>query len=117
MSEGALSLAGAVLSLLGALFYLAAAIGLLRLPDFYTRTHAPTKAATLGLLLVALGSNLQAETRDAALWIEKGLLILFVLLTVPISTQMLIRGAAARDVPQSAETRGEPTSEPIERVD
>ena len=50
MSEDALSWVGALLSLLGALLFLAAAIGLLRLPDFYTRTHAPTKAATLGLL-------------------------------------------------------------------
>ncbi len=48
MTEGALPLTGALLSLVGALFYLTAAVGLLRLPDFYSRAHAPTKAATLG---------------------------------------------------------------------
>ena len=68
MSEGALSLAGALLSLAGALFFLAAGVGLLRLPDFYTRAHAPTKAATLGLLLALVTwfahrrSSRQAET-------------------------------------------------------
>ena len=53
MSDGVLPLAGALLSLAGSLFFLTAAVGLLRLPDFYTRAHAPTKAATLGLLLCA----------------------------------------------------------------
>ena len=45
------------------------------------------------------------------------LLVLFVLLTVPISTQMLVRGAAARRVPQSPRTHGAPTGEPVERLD
>ena len=44
-----IALAAAVLDLLGAFLFLASAIWLLRLPDFYTRVHAPTKAATLGV--------------------------------------------------------------------
>ena len=117
MSEGLPALAGALLSLAGSLLFLAAAVGLLRLPDFYTRTHAPTKAASLGLLLAASGSILLHGGGDAAFWIEKALLVLFVLLTVPISTQMLIRGAVARGVPQARGTRGAPTAEPVDRVD
>jgi len=117
MSEGVVGLAGALLSLLGAMFFLAAVIGLLRLPDFYCRAHAPTKAATLGLLLSALGSILLFGQRDAAFVLEKLLLILFVLITVPISTQMLVRGAAARGVPQRPETLGRPTAGPVERLD
>lgn len=117
MSEGGLALSGAALSLLGALFFLVAALGLLRLPDYYTRTHAPTKAATLGLLLASSGSILLYGGRDAAFWLEKLLLILFVLITVPVSTQMLVRGAAARGVPQTPGTRGEPVAEAVERVD
>lgn len=115
MSE-ALPLAGALLSLLGALLVLSAAIGLLRLPDFYTRIHAPTKAATLGLLLAAAGSILGQEGRSA-FWLEEVLLVLFVCLTLPISTQVLVRGAAARGVPQTAGTRGRPTSRPLERTE
>jgi multicomponent K+:H+ antiporter subunit G len=117
MSEGVLPFAGAVLSLVGSLFFLSAAIGLLRLPDFYTRAHAPTKAATLGLLVAASGSILMYGGRDAAFWLEKVLLILFVLLTVPISTQMLVRGAAARGIPQTRSTVGTPTAGPVERLE
>jgi multicomponent K+:H+ antiporter subunit G len=117
MSEGALPLTGALLSLAGSLFYLTAAVGLLRLPDFYTRAHAPTKAATLGLLLCALGSVLVYGNLDAASWLEKLLLVLFVLLTAPVSAQLLVRGAAARQVPQTPSTRGMPTAGPIERLE
>jgi multicomponent K+:H+ antiporter subunit G len=115
MSEDALSIVGSLLSLAGALFFLTAAIGLLRLPDFYSRAHAPTKAATLGLLFCALGSTLVYGTRD--FWLEKLLLVLFVFLTAPVSTQLLVRGAAARGVPQAPDTHGTPTTAPIEQLD
>ena len=39
----------------GFLFFIATSVGVVRLPDFYCRMHAPTKAATLGLALFALG--------------------------------------------------------------
>ncbi len=44
-----------VLILAGAIFTFIGALGLVRLPDFYTRLHAPTKATTLGVgsLLIA----------------------------------------------------------------
>lgn len=117
MSEAALPLVGAALVLAGSLFFLVAAIGLLRLPDFYTRAHAPTKAATLGLLLCATGSVLVAGHQDSALWLEKLLLMLFVLLTAPVSTQLLVRGAAARGIPQAPSTQGGPTAPPIEALE
>jgi len=117
MSDGVLPLAGALLSLAGSLFFLTAAIGLLRLPDFYTRAHAPTKAATLGLLLCASGSLLLYGTRSDTLWLEKLLLMLFVVLTAPVSAQLLVRGAAARGIPQTPNTQGAPTAGSIELVD
>jgi multicomponent K+:H+ antiporter subunit G len=117
MSEDPLSLLAALLSLLGAFFFVSAAVGLCRLPDFYSRIHAPTKAATLGLMLLACGSASVHAARGEALWLEDLLLVLFVLLTVPVSSQMLIRGAAARRLPQCRDARGEAPTEPIERVD
>uniref|UniRef100_UPI0040482724 cation:proton antiporter n=1 Tax=Limnohabitans sp. TaxID=1907725 RepID=UPI0040482724 len=39
----------AALILIAAFFLLVGAIGLVRLPDFYMRMHAPTKASTLGV--------------------------------------------------------------------
>lgn len=56
-----------VLSILvGALFFLAGTIGLLRLPDVFSRLHALTKADNLGLGFVVLGLALQAPTGLAA---------------------------------------------------
>ena len=117
MSDGALPLAGALLSLAGSLFFLTAAIGLLRLPDFYTRAHAPTKAATLGLLLCASGSVLLYGTQSDTLWLEKLLLMLFVVLTAPVSAQLLVRGAAARHIPQTPSTQGTSTAGSIELLE
>jgi multicomponent K+:H+ antiporter subunit G len=117
MSDGVPSLTGALLALAGSLFFLTAAIGLLRLPDFYTRAHAPTKAATLGLLLCASGSVLLYGTRSDTLWLEKLLLMLFVVLTAPVSAQLLVRGAAARHIPQTPSTQGTSTAGSIELLE
>ena len=117
MTEPTLPLISALFSLAGSFFFLSAAIGLLRLPDFYTRTHAPTKAATLGLVLIALGSTLAHIRQDSGLWLEDLLLIISVLLTVPVSSQMLVRAAVARGIRQYTGTRDRLPQEPVERVD
>jgi len=57
----------AALLLLGAGFYLAGTVGLLRFPDVYSRLHALTKADNLGLGCIVLGLALQAETPALAL--------------------------------------------------
>ncbi len=57
----------ALLLTVGAGFYLAGTVGLLRFPDVYTRLHALTKADNLGLGCVVLGLVLQAQSLPAAL--------------------------------------------------
>ena len=42
---------------LGALFFLAGTVGILRFPDAFSRLHAVTKADNLGLGLVATGAG------------------------------------------------------------
>lgn len=76
---------------LGALFYGAGALGLLRLPDIFTRLHAQPKADNLGLGFLILGTALQAETpyhiaRLALIW---GLM----LAASGVSAQLLARAA------------------------
>jgi multicomponent Na+:H+ antiporter subunit G len=51
----------------GAAFFLAGTVGLLRLPDVYTRLHALSKVDNLGLGFVVAGLMLQAETLSGAL--------------------------------------------------
>ena len=55
-----------VLILLGAFFFLAGTVGMLRFPDVYTRLHALTKADNVGLGLLALGLALRAEDLTSA---------------------------------------------------
>lgn len=79
----------AVLLLGGTFFMLVASIGMLRLPDLYTRMHAITKAGTLGVGLALSGvavafADLSVTTRAVAV-------ILFVLLTAPVSAHMIGR--------------------------
>lgn len=78
------------LLIVGGLFFLwVSALGLIRMPDFYTRMHAGTKGTTLGALLVLGGVAWLAP-----LWAPKLLLLgLFILLTNPLSSSVLARAA------------------------
>ncbi|MEX2543374.1 MAG: monovalent cation/H(+) antiporter subunit G [Trueperaceae bacterium] len=75
------------LILFGAVFILAAALGMLRFPDFYTRLHASTKLVTLGGLGILGGAALAFSAVGAS---ERVLLIAaFFLLTAPLSGYMI----------------------------
>jgi multicomponent Na+:H+ antiporter subunit G len=82
----------AVLLLLGgAVFLLVSCVGLLRLPDFYTRAHAVGKAETLGSMLILSGLALY---NGAVLSSVKLLLILTIIaVTNPTATHALTRAA------------------------
>ena len=102
-----LEIAAGVATLAGAFLFLASAIGLLRLPDFFSRVHAPTKAATLGVSLLGLASLLESLPRGDLAWIEDLVLVLFLLLTVPVGSQVLLKAAIVRGVAEAPGTRGE----------
>ncbi len=80
---------GAVLLLAGALLCLLASIGVLRLPDFFMRMHAATKAGVAGSGLVLLG--VAALDGSLATWIKALLAVLFLLLTTPIAGHLIGR--------------------------
>ena len=63
---------------LGAFFFFAGTVGLLRFPDVYTRLHALTKADNLGLGLIVFGLAWQAESWGvvARLFLVWGLVML-----------------------------------------
>jgi multicomponent K+:H+ antiporter subunit G len=85
----------AVLSLavvIGGLFTLLGAVGLVRLPDFYSRLHAPTKASTLGVggMLVAAMVDSFALGEPS---VRELLVTLFVFLAAPVSAALLATAA------------------------
>jgi multicomponent Na+:H+ antiporter subunit G len=80
-----------ILLCLGLLFILAGVVGVLRLPDFYTRLHAMGKCDTLGVTLVLVALAIYA---GASLVTVKVLLIsLLIGLANPVATHALGRAA------------------------
>jgi multicomponent Na+:H+ antiporter subunit G len=78
-----LLLAGALISLLGA-------IGVVRLPDSYSRMHAASKAGVLGAVLVLSGVA-AASNAEVALEVLLGVLVL--LASAPLAAHLLSRAA------------------------
>lgn len=66
-----------------------AAIGLLRLPDLYTRMHAVTKAGTLGIGLLLVSAAVAFG--DVSVASRALAVVIFVLLTAPVSAHMIGR--------------------------
>ena len=81
---------------LGALFYLAGSVGLLRLPDAYSRLHALTKADNLGLALVLLG--LLPQFGSVLTAIKVVLVWLLVLLSGAAVSQLIARAERRREL-------------------
>ncbi|MHB1103461.1 MAG: monovalent cation/H(+) antiporter subunit G [Devosia sp.] len=81
----------ALLMVAGAVFSLLAAIGVLRLPDLYTRMHAASKAGVVGAGLVLLA--LALASGDGPVVLRAILGILFLLLTTPVAAHLLARAA------------------------
>jgi multicomponent Na+:H+ antiporter subunit G len=112
----------AVLWIGGSLFALLAAVGVLRMPDVFTRMQASTKASTFGLGCLLAGAAIQMG--DAASIIRLASIGAFVLLTTPVAGHVIARAAYFSDVPlwkgtvlderrDQAERAGEPvTPEP-----
>ncbi|MDQ0987671.1 monovalent cation/H(+) antiporter subunit G [Streptomyces sp. V2I9] len=83
--------AGAVLLLLGAAICLLGVIGMIRLPDVLSRSHAATKPQTLGMILVLAGVALRLRSgMDLA---TLGLIAFFQMLTGPVASHLVARSA------------------------
>jgi multicomponent Na+:H+ antiporter subunit G len=81
----------AALLLCGSFLTLVAALGLLRLPDLFTRMHASSKAGSAGSGLLLLGVALQSGEADVR--IKCLLTIGFFVLTAPVAAHLLAKAA------------------------
>ncbi|MDZ4131014.1 MAG: Na+/H+ antiporter subunit G [Hydrogenophaga sp.] len=82
----------AILIVIAAFFLMVGAIGLARLPDFYMRLHAPTKASTLGVGGVLVASMLVSAAQGRA-GVAELLITLFVFVTAPVSANLMAQAA------------------------
>lgn len=83
-----------VLVVVGILFMLMGSVGILRLPDFYSRSHATSKSDTLGILFVIAGLVVYEGLTLSSL--KLSLIVLFIALANPIGTHALARSALQR---------------------
>ena len=79
---------------MGLVFFLGGAIGIIRMPDFYSRLHPAGKLDTLGILAMVLGLvfyNLHHLSMDTLIMSIKMLLIVFfVFLASPTATHSIV---------------------------
>ena len=86
-----------LLVVLGALFSLLAGVGVLRMPDLYTRMQSATKAGTLGVACVVAAAAVHFGTASAA--VQSSLVVLFLFATAPIASHLIARASHAAGVP------------------
>jgi len=86
----------ALLIVVGSGFAFIAALGVMRMPDFYMRMHAATKAGAFGALLLLLAAALYFGTLRATL--TSLAVIIFFYLTTPVAAQTLAESAYRRGV-------------------
>ena len=91
--------------LVGAFFILVGSVGLLRLPDFYARLHAPTKATTLGLGAVLIASMVYFGVMRGAPSLHELLITLFLFMTAPVSAYLLAQAALHSGVVTGASSK------------
>ena len=94
----------AILAVIGAIFVLIGSIAMLKLPDFYTRLHGPTKATTLGLGALVLMSVLFFNGVMQQLSLQQLLIALFLFISAPITAHMLIKVAMHQKIKAVAKT-------------
>lgn len=94
----------AFLILCGGVIAVISAIGIIRFPDVYSRSHAATKSATLAVLLTLSGAFIYIWITQSIVSIRLLLGIVFVFLTAPVSGHMITRAAYRKKVPMSDKT-------------
>lgn len=80
-----------VLLIIGALFMLIGALGILRFPDLYMRVSASTKASTLGAGFALMA--LAVHFNDLGITMRAGATIIFLVITGPVAAHLISRAA------------------------
>ena len=92
-----ITIIASILLLLGALFALIAAIGIVRMPDIYCRMHAATKAGAFGVSLILLALCVALPTLRVC--IQSLLIIGFFYLTAPVAAHLISRVGIVQKLP------------------
>ncbi|KAB7670726.1 monovalent cation/H(+) antiporter subunit G [Bacillus sp. B1-b2] len=92
MNENPIELIAVLLILIGTIFSFLSSVGLIRLPDVYTRSHAASKSSTMGVLFTLIGT-FAFFIIEGTFSIRLFLGIFFVFLTSPVASHVIVRSA------------------------
>jgi multicomponent K+:H+ antiporter subunit G len=92
-----LQLVIAIIVLAGALVTLIGTVGLVRWASFYQRVHAPTLGSSLGAALILVASSLYSSFALGRPILHEVLVLIFILVTTPVTLMLLARAALYRD--------------------
>src|SRR5690606_23787649 len=92
----------ALLLVISGLFTLTGSLGLLRLPTFYTRIHAPTLGNTLGVFCVLVASILVSSSMEHRVIVHPILITILLIITSPVTAMLLMRAGIKRRLREEA---------------
>jgi len=104
--EAAREIAVWVCLLAGSGFSIIGGIGMIRMPDFYTRSHAASITDTMGATLILLGLGLHSGLNLVT--VKLFMIFLFLYLTSPTAAHALVKAAYSKglDAPDVEESTG-----------
>ena len=97
MTSTIADIASAVSMIIGTGFMLIAAIGIIRMPDFYIRMSTITKATSLGIGFILLGATIHLNSLEIIL--KAAAIVSFIFITSPVSAYIIAKAAKKIHVP------------------
>jgi multicomponent Na+:H+ antiporter subunit G len=110
---GIVAVAGSAIVLLGSLFMVIGALGVVRMPDIFTRLHAASVSDTFGVNLILIGLILVGGLTLVS--VKLAFLIAFLFLTGPVATHAVARAALDAGV-KPRDAKGGPMEEPTKET-
>ncbi|MBX0316023.1 monovalent cation/H(+) antiporter subunit G [Planomicrobium glaciei] len=93
-----------ILISVGVIFSVVTALGLVRLPDVYTRTHAASKSSTLGVMCILGGTFIHFWLREDHFNPQLVIAIAFLFITSPVAGHLIGRASYMSGIPLAEET-------------
>ena len=96
---------------IGAAITLVGTIGLARFSTFYQRVHAPTLGTSFGAFFVLVGSMIFFTVIEARPVVHELLILVFVVVTTPVTLMLLARAALYRDRAEGRDVAAQPAQQ------
>lgn len=93
-----IAIPAALLLVLSGIITLTGSLGLVRLPSFYTRIHAPTMGNTLGVFCILMASVFLSSFLEQKIVVHQLLITILLVITSPMTAILLMRAAIRRKV-------------------